>query len=86
MAEQVNPTTGKKSWRAGKDCKASQHYPAGFGEAIRKLYEMHHDDVVKHCQQVEAESAPLSFRDVVFATCMDDWDDAELAVVWKLLE
>jgi len=89
MAKQVHPVTGKKSWRAGKDCKASQHYQAGFGlfgEAIRKLYKMHHDDIAQHCQEVDAESASFSFRVVVFATCTDDWDDAELAVVWKLLE
>jgi len=78
-------SNGKKCWRAGPGCKASQHYPPGFGLAVRKLMDMHADDLKKYTEQIRAESADTSIRGVVFAQSSDDWDDASLDEVFNLL-
>ena len=52
---------------------------------MAKLYDLHENEIVQNAKDLENRSADTSFRHVVFAECDDDWDDAELGVVWKLL-
>ena len=37
--------------QGGAGLKSSQHYPAGFGTALAKLYQKHKDDIIKHTEK-----------------------------------
>ena len=82
---QTDKTTGKRKFRAGPDCKASQAYPQGFGEAVAQLYLMHQEDVREHRRKLENDGAHYDISKLVFKECNDMWSDAELGVVFDLL-
>ena len=77
---------GKSCFKGGKDLKASQKYPRGFGEALQKLFELHKADIRKHVADLEQRASHLRvFREDLFGAPSDDWADADLAPVFDIL-
>ena len=85
IIRQTNPTTGQRTWRAGKDCKASEAYPKGFGEAVAKVLANHREELQQHSRDLENLSEDIPIRNVLFQQMEDEWTDAELGRVWQLL-
>jgi len=44
------------------------------------------DDITAHREELQRRAEPLSLQNILFAQNDDDWDDADLPVVWYLLE
>ena len=80
VKETKNKITGRREWTGAKGLKASQHYPNGFGVAVRKTF-------VKHRQQVALRMATIRASAVNSRKRMknDMWADADLASVIEFI-
>ena len=80
MVEKYYNKHGELKFKGGRNLKPSQHYPRGFGTAVRKM-------ALKHQQSIKATQARL-MRDAHLTRnpfSDDDWSDACLSDVIDIL-
>eukprot|EP00969_Alexandrium_andersonii_P292040 12907561-Alexandrium_andersonii.AAC.1 len=66
---------GKKKWYGGCDLKKSQEHPAGLGEAIQRLVQLHMSDIEVPLRghTVANRDAPTGGRGDVLPTAGKAW-------------
>lgn len=78
---QKSVSQGKKCFRGGCDLKASQHYPVGFGQAVRKIVLKNETAVKKNMKRLRVAARTSSAK----LKGGDDWADAKLESVVDFL-
>eukprot|EP00959_Pyramimonas_sp_CCMP1952_P250028 5226946-Pyramimonas_sp.AAC.1 len=75
---------GVRKWSGGKDLKGTQAYPELFGENIQHLYDLHRESIRGWASAVSdlSRRKMLTEKDWVGG---DNWDDADLAPVFRYL-
>ena len=77
---------GKKTYTAGPDCKSTQSYPHGFGEAVQYLYQRHEEHISKHAASIRNRAVDVKVPSFpLYGPLEDEWEDAELADVMRLI-
>ena len=77
---------GRHRFQGGKDLEATQAYPAGFGRAVQKLFEMHRPDLQAEIARLNDEAAKVDMSSApLFGAATDKWEDAKLDEVFRIL-
>jgi len=53
---------------------------------VNTLYELHAGEIAEHARNMTRLSKDMDISTISFADLGDEWDDAQLGLVWEILK